>query len=221
MKTSRNDLEWGLKFEIPENATAGYGARAIQFSDQLDFVPDRMQGFAKDDKSWDVWTKVAGRKCVDQTIRETYARLYNEGKLQPDQEGVEILFEDEAIKVVADTRMSCGYVYIAGWLKPSVDISERIGKDHERFEDYSKEGEQLLRWTPAFPPPAVGETVSTRCNELGDVVVLRYENYCGWLHLVVLPLDPPEWYRKQAKLGRDGWKTTNIVGGEVIERKAA
>ena len=46
MRTNKNDLEWGLVHEIPEDATAGYGARAIQHYDKLDFVWDRMGAFA-------------------------------------------------------------------------------------------------------------------------------------------------------------------------------
>jgi hypothetical protein len=219
-RTSKKDLEWGLIYAIPEDAPAGYGARAIQHYDKLDFLPDRMGAFAKDDATQKVWAAVIGRPEVDETIRANYAKLYNEGKLQHDKGGVEVLFEDEAVKVVADTRGSYGYVYLAGWLKPSVDISERIGRDHERFEDYTPEGEKLLRWTPENPPPAIGEVVGNNCD-LGDVMVVRYANYCGWLHLVVLPLDPPKWFREKAPLGKRGWETTNIVGGELRERKAA
>jgi hypothetical protein len=211
-------LEWGLKFEIPEDAPAGYGARAIQCDECLDFLHDRMGAFAKDETSVRAWSVLMDRPGVNETIRENYAKLYNEGKLQQHQDGIEVLFEDEAVKVVADTRGSHGYVYIAGWIKPSVDITERADKSHPEFEKY--ENESLNRWTVGRVPE-VGEVVGTRCNELGDVLVVRYENYCGWLHLVVFPMNPPEWYRKQAKLGKKGWKTTNIVGGEVAERKAA
>ena len=116
MKNTRDELEFGLKFSIPEDAPAGWGARTIQHGEVLDYVPDRQDAFAKDEASGKVFMEVINRTGMRDAINASYRKLYLEGKLRGSQEGVEVLFEDEAIKVVADTRGSYGYVYLAAWI---------------------------------------------------------------------------------------------------------
>lgn len=62
-------------------------------------------------------------------------------------------------------------------------------------------GVEAAQWSGAgrgFPtPPAVGTRVKVTCNGIGPGVVVRRIVVHGYAGVVVLPGDPPEWYRKQ------------------------
>ena len=211
MKTNRKELAWGLTNEIPDDAPAGYGARCIQEKDMLDFVWDRQDIFAIDEAHQRALSAVFDRDGFVQHVQTKYSELFNAGKLQHNRSGTEFLFEDQAIKVVANTNSSHGYVYLAAYLKPSDDVSKLAGKDHPEFQNW--ENKAIKRWTHKRLP-AIGEQINA--NSMGKVTVLRYLNLVGWLHLISLPLDPPEWFRKQAALGKT-WQVCSVVGGEVRE----
>jgi hypothetical protein len=194
MNTSRNEMTFGLVNEIPKDSPSGWGARAIQKGSCLDIVWDRQDVFAVDEAHHNVLSLLLNRAGMFEHIQGKYAELYNSGKLQGNQAGTEVLFEDHALVVVANTNGSYGYVYLAAYLKPSDDVSELAGKDHPEFADW--ESKTIKRWTYKRLP-AIGEGIVAAVNNIGKVTVLRYAAFNGWLSLIVLPSNPPEWYRKQ------------------------
>jgi len=125
-ETDKPALGFGLDVAVPVTARASYGARAIQangnqynsYNDSLDFVPGRggfcwLDGF-KDDADY-LKRLLNGGILAD--VQVAYARLRREGKLHSRQEGTVVLYDDDTVTVAGDTNASCGYVYIAAWLK--------------------------------------------------------------------------------------------------------
>jgi len=181
MKTSAKDMEFGLRHHIPEDAVCGWGARAIQNGFEIDLLWDRQDCFAIDENAEKLLKAVINER-FDSILRETYRKKYNEGLLNGHEDKLETLYEDRGIVIVANTNGSCGYVYLAAWVKPS-----------------KTEG---LTVKAKLPP--VGSTVNVKCNNIGQSVVLNHVNVQGFPMIGVLPLDPPEWYRKQNVVGK-GW----------------
>lgn len=173
MKTSKNDLEWGLKAEIPEDAQAAWGARAIQQYDKLDLLPDRQDSFAVNESMkagfWAAW----GRAGMLGVIRDAYSKLWQAGKFRHDQAETVRIYEDNALVTVGNTNGSHGYVYLAVYLKPH-RASEKL--------------------------PAPGESVYVAVNDIGEATVIRHDEEHGYPVAVVIPTDPPRWYRKQNRL---------------------
>lgn len=105
-------LAYGLA--LPEGVTTAWGARLIAPSDLLH---DRQDLVAADDESKAkliAWLN--GTPAGTGAIREMQERLVEMRYSMPDG-GEFVAYEDEHGKVIADTRRSCGYVYVAGWLK--------------------------------------------------------------------------------------------------------
>jgi hypothetical protein len=85
--------------------------------------------------------------------------------------------------------------------------------EHEDYETFSKSA--ALKWSGAGLPPAIGETVLVRINRIGPSKVLRYFYEHGWLGVLVLPINPPQWYRKQNGFGG----ACHVFGAEIGERQ--
>lgn len=52
-------------------------------------------------------------------------------------------------------------------------------------------------WSGSDPVPAIGEEVHVRINRIGRSKVMGYGVEDGYLGVMVVPLDPPEWWVKQ------------------------
>lgn len=68
-----------------------------------------------------------------------------------------------------------------------------------------------LKWSGTKPPPAVGEIVRCRVNNIGKVKVKGYFTEHGWLGVLSDALEPPEWFTKQN--GSD--TTCHLFGAEM------
>ena len=65
--------------------------------------------------------------------------------------------------------------------------------DEVRFEP----GPGRYGWSLPTHPPAIGERVHVRCNNLGPGKVVSYFHEHGWLGVTVKLDSPPDWHRKQ------------------------
>jgi len=184
MKNSAKDMEFGLKHQIPNDAVCGWGARAIQNGFEIDLLWDRQDCFAIG-KDAEKLLKAVINERFNSILRETYRKKYAEGLLNGHEDKLETLYEDGGLVIVANTNGSCGYVYLAAWVKPS------------RTEGLSD--------TLVAKLPVVGSTVDVKCNNIGRSVVVNHEVKCGFPMVGVLPLDPPDWYRKQNKVAKGAW----------------
>ena len=71
------------------------------------------------------------------------------------------------------------------------------------------------------PLPSVGSEVTVKINGIGVSKVLKYFVEHGFIGLVVQPVDPPEWYRKQNESKTDSalydWEPCHVFPAEVAE----
>lgn len=80
---------------------------------------------------------------------------------------------------------------------------------------------ESLQWVANKPLPAVGSEVTVRINGIGRSKVIRYYVEHGFIGLLVQPLNPPSWYRKQNSSTRDSalydWDPCHVVPAECLE----
>jgi len=170
----------------PQDVPAAWGCRAIQQYTFLDIVPDRQ------DMCGDKNMMEALQALINlDDVRAAYKKAYCEGKLAAHEAGEVVLIDNEHIKVVADTKGSHGYVYLGAHLKAHVE-SDRL--------------------------PVAGAIVTAKVNNIGKVKVLYHTvvkaDKESFPMAVAMPLDPPEWYRKQNAWGHK-WKACHLVPNEM------
>ena len=89
-------------------------------------------------------------------------------------------------------------------------------KEYKEFEK--------LRWVCKNPIPAVGSKVNVKINGIGESTVLRYFVEYGFIGLLVQPIDPPAWYRKQNESKTDSalydWEPCHVFPAECEELQA-
>jgi hypothetical protein len=191
MNTKPSELAFGLRHEIPEASPAGWGARAIQYGiagvkpGWLDFLHDRQDGFARDEKTMRMFLDMLNAMKINQAINKLCVAEYRKGNLQPSTGGLVVLEneklfnEDGPLVVKADTKGSCGYVYLCAYLLPSDDMS---GVVTAADESYSFEDKDALKWSGKFPVPSVGDQLTSGNKQLGTCTVVRLANYHNWVH---------------------------------------
>lgn len=78
-----------------------------------------------------------------------------------------------------------------------------------------------LQWVSNKPLPSVGSEVTVKINGIGVSKVLKYFVEHGLIGLLVQPVDPPEWYRKQNESKTDSalydWDPCHVFPAEVAE----
>lgn len=127
-------LMWGLSNEVPENARAAWGCRAIA-KVRMERKEKRVKGrrvveynrFASIDVPYDRKDFVGSdkdrpvlRRWLEENMEGIWddaKRLMAEGKIQGDRSETVTLFEDDSVKAVCSTNASHGYLYVAVWLK--------------------------------------------------------------------------------------------------------
>lgn len=216
MKTKPNELEFGLRNEIPEGSPAGWGARAIQQNDQLDFLFDRQDLFAVNEKVGQAFLDMFNRSGYYAQLQAEYTKAFRAGKLQCDLAEVVTLIDTPVFAVKADTRGSFGYVYLCAYIKPSSDVSSVLTKENAKeYEQQYESGRP--RWSASFPVPQIGDHAWPVTDQMGikECVVFRLSVDCGFVHAWVWPLAPSAKYKRgQWKVGKKGWGFTNLAGIE-------
>ncbi len=180
-------LIFGLSAEVPENAPAAWGARAIQDEDQFDLVRERQDTQAVSDTYRRVLEQVFAFRPVLEQVKENYAKLYWQGKLRPDKHKTEVLYEDHALVVKGNTNASYGYLYLCAYIKPDEELDK-------------------------LPPP--GSVVNMKVNSIGQGLLVRRVTMHKYPHAIVLPFNPPEWYRQQNKF-YSKWSCCGAVPNEL------
>ena len=80
---------------------------------------------------------------------------------------------------------------------------------------------ESLQWVANKPLPAYGSEVTVKINGIGRSKVLRYFVEHGFVGLIVMPFNPPTWYREQNKSKMDGdlydWDSCHVFPAECLE----
>lgn len=106
-------LRFGANALIPADVSAVWGARLIVSQDgMVDLVHDR-QSFAGDEKVGDVLCDKLNRS----SWRSNLAEMLRNYAVRTDQAEDVTVYEDDSILVRGNTNGSCGYFYVAAWLK--------------------------------------------------------------------------------------------------------
>lgn len=116
-------LAFGYGRGIPVGITTAWGARLIA---PRDLLPDRQDLKAESDEAKAAliaWLNGSppGTGAIDKALSEI-ERQYDKygtgtGAICGSEDKEHLLYEDDQGKVVGNTNGSCGYVYVAGWLK--------------------------------------------------------------------------------------------------------
>ena len=176
-----------------DRSPAVWGARAIVENNRAGFglVPGRNSWYTEDLKAREALVTLLNNGVLD-ACRTEFARLRDEHWDINRVSQEYVLFEDDAVKVVGNTNGSHGYLYLTAYIKPS---------------DFTGV------WSGDWRPVTGGE-VEVRINGIGRARVLRGHRSFDVAGLYVMPVNPPEWYRKQNKLGERGWRPCWITGRE-------
>lgn len=131
-------LAWGYKEGLLPTTPAAWGARAIFSNGIVDLPPDRQatQRLRPEDLTLLLQTLNYGAL---ETARKEASRLYNVGILRPDEAKEVILYEDNGIVILANTKASGGYLYLVAFLETpewqsKMPQCDNCGK--ERLKDF-------------------------------------------------------------------------------------
>ena len=96
----------------PEKSPSIWGARGI-------FGPHYI------DVPWDRTTLIGSDEILKllnngrwQAAQLRFAEMVSLWEIEPDKQKIVVLYEDERVKIVGDSRSSYGYFYVDAWLKP-------------------------------------------------------------------------------------------------------
>ena len=190
------DFTWGYAPAIEraqmDGSPAIWGARVIATEGPgFGIVPDRVSWYTEDMDARRALASALGCGILDVCrerfveLRQTHEDIHRESREY-------VLYEDDAVRVVGNTNGSFGYLYLAAFIKPSDWTGHWVGD-----------------WEPVS-----GDTVVVNINRIGKGLVLRGHSIDTVAGVCVMPLDPPEWYRKQNRHGQNGWISCWVTGPE-------
>ena len=109
-------LAWGLADAVPDDAVAAWGARAIAArGDTMSIVWDRQGAVGNKSDRRRLLFELNGLAL--ERAREQYTEHRLRGRLQNSKAGrVTLVTGSHGFQLVADTRASHGYVYLAAWM---------------------------------------------------------------------------------------------------------
>lgn len=164
------ELEWGLRPFREINALAICGARTLFQEDRIEFLHDRQSnlGSAPACEALHSWLNGKAVPALKEHIVKQGWTWNTEETFT--LETWSFLFE-------ASPRSSGGYIYLSAYLKGL-----------EKFP----EG----KWSGTFIPE-IGEKIVAAVNGIGESEVLGYYLQAGWIGVIALPNNPPEWFVKQ------------------------
>jgi len=199
MTTTENNftLDFGYAPAIEraqlDRSPAIWGARAIVENNDAGFglVPGRNSWYTEDPKAREALVLALNNGVLD-ACRSEFVRLRHKNWDINRVSQEYVLFENGSVEVVGNTNGSYGYLYLAAYIKPS---------------DFT--GDWSGDWRPV-----TGDEVEVRINRVGRARVLRGHRSFDVAGLSVMPVDPPDWYRKQNRLGERGWQPCWITGRE-------
>jgi|TARA_B110000495_G_scaffold170054_1_gene157659 hypothetical protein len=102
----------------------------------------------------------------------------------------------------------------------AVEVEEVTQKSVERPMDTYTEFTKL-GWISTKQIPKVGSEVNVKINGIGRSVVKKYFVEHGLIGLLVHPMNPPTWYRKQNASKKDSdlydWDDCHVFPAECLE----
>ena len=108
-------LPYGLHEAVPTGAKAAWGARfIISMSGHVDLPPDR-QGFMGDQADRETLNEAMNAACGLQDLMRSIKDAIKDGRIMLTVANRVTLFSDETITVVADSKASSGYLYVAAF----------------------------------------------------------------------------------------------------------
>jgi hypothetical protein len=191
------DMDFGYAPAIEQAQIDGsraiWGARAVVEHSDAGFAlaPGRNSWYTEGEPARKALVMALNKGVLD-ACRAEFVRLRDESWDINRVSQEYVLFEDDAIKVVGNTNGSYGYLYLAAFTKP---------------DDFT--GNWVGDWRAT-----AGDKVQVSVNGIGEALVLRGHRIYSVAGLCVMPLRPPEWYLKQNRLGRSGWKHCWVTGTE-------
>lgn len=190
------DMDFGYAPAIEQAQIDGspaiWGARAIATEGPgFGLVPGRNSWYTEGEVERSALVLALNKGVLD-ACREKFEQLKSEHWDIHRVAKEYVLYEDDATKVVGNTNGSHGYLYLAAWVKPNDFGGKWVGK-----------------WQPAS-----GDQVEVTINGIGRALVLRGHRIYSVAGLCVMPISPPDWYRKQNRLGRNGWSHAWVTGAE-------
>ena len=101
-------------------------------------------------------------------------------------------------------------------IKTELVETKRVSRPKGTYTEFEQ-----LQWVANKPLPSVGSEVTIKINGIGRSKVLKYFVEHGFIGLVVQPINPPEWYRKQNASATDSalydWGECHVFPAEVVE----
>ena len=178
IQTKKPSIFLAYERAIPRETLAAWGGRAIVSGPaylgdgSFELVSNR-QSFTWQDEV----AKKALRRILDdsalEAMKSRYRELRKEGAIRCDREGEVVLYEDRQIKAVGNTNASCGYFYLAAWIKPRV---------LESLEDAREHLAALRQLLGALPTEEEGRSEQIVETYLGCLYVLKLlESIAGGL----------------------------------------
>ena len=118
-------LEWGLAEAVPEDAVAAWGARAIVNQDgYVDLVPDRIDRKG----TLAIFDRLNAEYPLVE-LRDALRDLLASGLMNTRVHSEPwVLYQSDTLTVVADTRGSAGYCYLAAWTTVPPDVTPDGGE---------------------------------------------------------------------------------------------
>ena len=108
-------LQYGAQWLVPDDAPAAWGARIIVSQDGLvDIVWDRTD--LEGPRKKDLVNKLESNFPMDM-LRQVIRSKLLAGEITTNGAIDLVLFEDDELCVAGNTNGSCGYFYVAAWLK--------------------------------------------------------------------------------------------------------
>lgn len=109
-------MKFGYWKAFPENARAGWGARAILRKGSLDIPFDRqtLVGDSKLDRQELV--KILNKKVLSE-IKSQVKALFAQGELSSAQEKEHVLYDSKDVRAIGNTNASGGYFYLLVFLR--------------------------------------------------------------------------------------------------------
>jgi len=101
-------------------------------------------------------------------------------------------------------------------IKTELVETKRISRPTGTYTEFDD-----LQWVANKPLPAYGSEVTVKVNGIGRSKVLRYFVEHGFVGLIVMPLNPPNWYKNQNESKRDSslydWDSCHVFPAECLE----
>lgn len=95
-------------------------------------------------------------------------------------------------------------------------MHEKIEQPVNSYTEFEK-----LAWVSTKAIPEIGTKLNVKVNAIGESIVQKYFVEHGFIGMLVQPINPPEWYRKQNESKTDSalydWEPCHVYPAEVEE----